>query len=185
MLSAKVHTWKKNTRIQDLEEGVVHWSTVREGRTYLLLKCWCFAVLLILLILMNVAFQSAEIATWAIRQRRIKVNQDKLSRIRKNLANWARSKNQYIQHMYTGKHNFWYFHLFLIVMGSKDQIQNKNHLSKVVIGHTFLYYLVIRTERGIKYLSENLLQRKQWEPMSKTCATDKEQLTRNKLQRHF
>jgi len=46
-------------------------------------------------------------------------------------------------------------------MGSKDKIQNKNHLSKVVMGHKFLYYLVIRMERCMKYLHENLLQRKQ------------------------
>lgn len=70
-------------------------------------------------------------------------------------------------------------------MSLKDTIQNKNHLSKVAVGHKFLHYLVIRTERGIKYLNENLLQKKQWKPMSKAYATDKEQLTKTTLQTHF
>lgn len=86
------------------------------------------------------------------------------------------------QHMSTGKHTFRYSHLFL---SSKDQIQDKNHSSKGIIGHKYLNYLVIRMERVIKYLCENVLQRKPQKAMGKAYATGRERVTRNRLQLHF
>lgn len=83
------------------------------------------------------------------------------------------------------KTKFFIFSLFLIIIGSKDHIQNKNHLQKVTIGYKFPCYLVIRRERGIKYFSENVLQRKQQKIIRKAYTTDKEQLTKNKYQMHF
>lgn len=118
---------------------------------------------LILLHIHEAAFQSTESSTWPTRQRRIKVYPAGWGRILP-IEQGAQTK---IPSICTLENNLWYFHLFLIVEGSKYQIENKNHLSKAVIRHKSPYYLAVRTERERNQLSENLLWRKQWEPMRK------------------